>query len=152
MLPTVVGTWEAFVPVVESYAEQWEAAGRDPADRRIGCCSHFWVGSDGAAARDRWRPRYLSYLEAVARWVDQSQRRAGRGGGSFGVGDFDTMLSTVAICGSVDEVVDRMAIAAQTLRLDTHLLMLDMGGVPDRELFDTVEFTGAEVIPRVAAL
>ncbi len=152
MLPTVVGTWEMFAPVVDSYIEQWDAAGRDPADRRIGCCTHFWAASHGNVARETWKPRYLSYLEAVAQWVDQSQRRSGRGGGGFGVGDFDEMLSTVAICGSVDEVVDRMGVAAAMLQLDTQLLMLDMGGVPDEELFETIEFTGAEVIPRVASL
>lgn len=152
MLPTVVGTWEMFVPVVESYIEQWDAAGREPSERRIGCCSHFWVAPDGNAARERWKPRYLAYLEAVAGWVEQSHRRSGRRGGGFGVGDFDAMASTVAICGSVDEVVDRMSIAAEMMHLDTQLLMLDMGGVPDEELFETIEFTGAEVIPRVAAL
>lgn len=152
MLPTVIGSWELFTPVVESFVEQWEAAGRDPADRRIGCCSHFWVGPDGDAARRRWRPRYLSYLDAVARWVDQSQRRAGRGRSAFEVGDFDALISTVGICGSVDEVVERMGAAADLLRLDTHLLMFDLGGVPDDELFDTIEFTGAAVIPQVESL
>lgn len=152
MLPTVIGSWELFTPVVESYIERWDAVGRDPTERRIGCCSHFWVARDGSAARARWKPRYLAYLEAVGGWVAQSQRRSGRGGASFATGDFDTMISTVGICGSVDEVVDRMGVAAEMLHLDTQLLMLDLGGVPDGELFETIEFTGAEVIPQVAAL
>ncbi len=152
MLPTVFGTWEMFVPAVEAYKTQWEAAGRDPATRRIGCCSHMWVSRDGAHARSTWEPRYMYYLDAVNEWIATAQRRAGQEVGTLPLGDFETMSSTVGICGSVDEVVDRMSHAAELLDLDTQLLMLDMGGAPDGELFEAIELVGAEVIPRVAAL
>ncbi|MEM9042505.1 MAG: LLM class flavin-dependent oxidoreductase [Actinomycetota bacterium] len=153
MLPTVLGTWEMFRPIVESYVEQWDAAGRDPTDRRIGCCSHVWIGPDGAEARDRWEKRYVRYLTAVDRWVRESHERAGLDapGRSMG-GDYDAMLSSVAICGSPEEVIDRMGVAAETLSLDTQLAMVDLGGAPLDEITDTIEMLGETVIPSVASL
>lgn len=152
MLPSVIGTWESFVPTVERYIEGWDAAGREPADRRIGCCSHFHVGLDGDAARRRWEPHYTAYLAAVAEWVAQSARRAGTQLRPFPVQDFDTMLSTIAICGSPDEVVDRMGVAAEVLGIDTQILMLDLGGMPSAQVHDAIELAGTEVLPQVAEL
>ncbi len=149
MLPTVIGAWEMFRPSVERYVEKWDEAGRDPADRRIGCCSHAWVDRDGGRARTAWEPRYLAYLEAVGRWQRHASRRAGLDVGEFRPGDFDQMLSIVAICGSPAEVVDRMGVARETLQLDTQILMFDMGGVPDAELFTTIELVGSDVLPHL---
>lgn len=148
MLPTVFGTWPMFRPMVDRYIEQWEANGHDPADRRIGCCSHFFVAADSADAKRRWAPRYLHYLESVIRWQQASAQRAGATVGRFPLHDFDTMNRTIAICGSPAEVVDRMGEAREALRLDTHILMFDMGGIPDAELFAAIELAGSEVLPQ----
>ena len=151
MLPTVVGTWEMFVPVVERYIEGWEAAGRDPAERRIGCCSHFHVAPESQTARDRWAPRYVAYMEAVNGWITQSARRAGTEGRGLGAIDFDVMTSTIAICGSPEEAVDRIGVAREMLRLDTQILMMDLGGLPDAELFESIELAGSAVLPAVVS-
>ena len=150
MLPTVVGTWEMFIPVVERYIEGWEAAGRDPADRRIGCCSHFHVALASQTARDRWAPRYVAYMQAVNEWIVQSARRAGTEGRGLGDVDFDAMTSTIAICGSPEETIERMGVAAEMLQLDTQILMMDLGGLPDAELYESIELAGAEVLPTVS--
>ena len=44
-----------------------------------------------------------------------------------------------------------MGQAREMLRLDTHLLMFDMGGIPDDELFAAIELAGADVLPQVAS-
>jgi alkanesulfonate monooxygenase SsuD/methylene tetrahydromethanopterin reductase-like flavin-dependent oxidoreductase (luciferase family) len=149
MLPTVVGTWEMFRPAVDRYIERWDAAGRDPADRRIGCCSHAFTARHDAA--QRWAPRYRRYMEAVAGWRATSLRRAGHTGHALPVDDFDTMCSTVAICGSPDELVDRMGVAAELLDLDVQLLMVDLGGLPHGEVIETIELIGDAVLPQLAA-
>jgi alkanesulfonate monooxygenase SsuD/methylene tetrahydromethanopterin reductase-like flavin-dependent oxidoreductase (luciferase family) len=150
MLPTVFGNWEIFRPVVDRYIEQWDRQGRDPGDRRIGACSHCFVAADGADARRRWEPRYLHYLQSVVAWQQASARRVGGSIANFPLHDFDTMTSTIAICGSPAEVTDRMAAARQALQLDTHILMYDMGGMPHDEVIEAIELTGAEVLPEVA--
>ncbi|HAP78337.1 MAG TPA: hypothetical protein DCR14_19925 [Acidimicrobiaceae bacterium] len=152
MLPTVFGSWSMFRPAVDRYREQWAAHGHDPALARVGACSHFFVARDSADAKARWAPRYQHYLDNVAGWQRQSSEQAGKAIGLFPLQDFETMTQTVAICGSPAEVVDRMGQLHEQLGIDTHLLMLDMGGMPDDELFAALELTGAEVIPAVAGL
>lgn len=151
MLPTVFGTWSMFRPAVDRYIEQWERHGHDPADRHIGTVSHFFVARDGNDARRRWAPRYLHYLSSVAAWQNQSLAHVGKTASTSPFQDFETMTRTVAICGSVDEVVDRIGEAQEALDLDTHLLMLDMGGIPDGELFDAIELTGSDVLPHFSS-
>src|SRR5262245_7722474 len=65
MLPTVFGTPEMFVPMVELYEERWDHFGHDPAARRIGCVSHAHVRRDSTEAHTRWEPRYRAYIEWV---------------------------------------------------------------------------------------
>jgi alkanesulfonate monooxygenase SsuD/methylene tetrahydromethanopterin reductase-like flavin-dependent oxidoreductase (luciferase family) len=146
MLPTVFGTPEMFVPMVELYEERWQHFGHDPAVRRIGCVSHAHVAKDAAAARARWEPRYRAYIE----WVNDLQTRSS-GGRNRGLGpfDFDHLCRHTALCGSPAEVLDRMATLHEQLHLDTHVVMLDMGGLPDDELFATIELFGAAIIPTV---
>jgi alkanesulfonate monooxygenase SsuD/methylene tetrahydromethanopterin reductase-like flavin-dependent oxidoreductase (luciferase family) len=150
MLPTVFGTVDMFRPAVELYTKTWEAAGHDPADRRIGCCSHLWVAPTSQAARVQWEPRYRAYIE----WVNELQAwSAGKPNGQrsgLGPFNFDALTAETAICGSPEQVVDRMSSIASALNLDTHIVMLDMGGVPDGELFDAIELFGSEVLPKVA--
>jgi len=152
MLPTVFGTWPMFRPVVDRYIELWEHYGHDPADRRIGACSHYFVAADADDARRRWAPRYMRYLQAVIDWQAASAARVGQPPSNFPLHDFDTMNRTIAICGSPAEVVDRIGQAKEALGIDTHILKLDMGGIPDDELFAAIELTGAEVIPQVRTL
>jgi len=144
MLPTVFGTPEMFVPMVELYTERWDHYGHDPAGRRIGCCSHAHVRRNSAEARARWEPRYRAYIE----WVNELQLRSSEGRNP-GMGNFDfgRLCRHTALCGSPAEVLDRMATIQQILHLDTHLLMFDMGGMPDDELFATIELVGADIIP-----
>jgi alkanesulfonate monooxygenase SsuD/methylene tetrahydromethanopterin reductase-like flavin-dependent oxidoreductase (luciferase family) len=144
MLPTVFGTPEMFVPMVELYEERWEQLGHDPAERRIGCVSHAHVRRDSAQARTCWEPRYRAYIE----WVNELQSRSsdGRNPG-LGEFDFERLCRHTALCGSPAEVLERMGEIQRLLHLDTHVVMLDMGGLPDDELFPTIELVGAEVIP-----
>ncbi len=146
MLPTVFGTPEQFVPMVELYEQRWDDFGHDPADRRIGCVSHAHVRRDSAAARDRWEPRYRAYIE----WVNELQSRSSEGRNpGLGEFDFERLCRHTALCGSPAEVLERMAEIQQLLHLDTHVVMLDMGGLPDDELFATIELVGAEIIPEL---
>ncbi len=147
MLPTVFGTLEMFRPAVDRYLEQWEASGRNPADRHIGSCNHCFVHPTNARAT--WEPRYRAYIE----WVNDLVRTSTKGvSGGLGHFDFDRLTANTALCGTVDEVVDRMGVMAETLHLDTQILMFDMGGLPDEELYDVIARVGNEMIPQLASM
>jgi alkanesulfonate monooxygenase SsuD/methylene tetrahydromethanopterin reductase-like flavin-dependent oxidoreductase (luciferase family) len=149
MLPTVFGTPALFAPMVELYEQRWAEHGHDPALKRIGCVSHAHVHRHSATARARWEPRYRAYIE----WVNDLQSRSSEGRNpGLGGFDFDRLCAATAICGSPAEALERMAEMRELLHLDTHVVMMDMGGLPDDELMATIELFGAEVIPAVASL
>jgi alkanesulfonate monooxygenase SsuD/methylene tetrahydromethanopterin reductase-like flavin-dependent oxidoreductase (luciferase family) len=151
LLPTVFGSWEIFVPAVEHYVERWEHYGHDPAERRIGAISHAGIAVDSSSARERFECRYLRYLERVGDWQTESAERAGRTPLPRIFSDFETMTSTIAMCGSPAAIVERMARAKETLHLDTQLVMIDMGGMPDDDIRASLELFGEHVLPAVAA-
>lgn len=150
LLPTVFGSWRLFVPAVEHFKERWEHYGHDPSERRIGAISHAGVATDSKRARHRFEQRYLRYLERVGDWQSESAERAGRPALPRLFGDFESMTSTIAMCGSPSEVLDRMATAREVLDLDTQLVMIDMGGMPDADIRESIELFGEHVIPEVA--
>ncbi len=141
MLPTVFGTPEAFVPVVDHYLACWEAAGRDRAAARIGCVSHCHVAATSQHARATWQPRYTAYMT----WV---QDLIARGMGlTMPPFDFETTVANLALCGSPAEVQHRMGELRELWHLDTHLVMFDMGGIPEPELHATISMFGTDVLP-----
>ena len=146
MLPTVFGTIDMFQRAVDFYKHAWDSYGHPQSAMRIGACHHTFVHADSATARARWVPRYQAYIE----WVNDLQFHSS-GGRSKGLGqfDFDALISETAVCGSPAEVVDRLGTIAETLSLDTQILMFDMGGMPDDELFAAIELTGSHVIPEL---
>jgi len=56
----------------------------------------------------------------------------------------------VAPAADPDEVVERIATLSEKLKCTTHLLYMDMGGMPQGELFDAIELVGSAVIPQLA--
>lgn len=151
MLPTVFGTWEMFRPAVQHYRERWEAHGRRAEDARVGAISHFLVAERSQDAHATFRPRYLAYLNELRIWQAESASRAGHAALNLPVVDYDTMTETVAVCGSPAEVLERFAIARDMLTLDTQLVMTDMGGMPSDTIARTIEITGSDVLPALAA-
>ena len=151
MLPSVFGVWEMFKPAVEHYEAAWLKYGHDPAQRRIGAISHFGVARTSQEAHARFRPRYKAYWGELSKWTHESAQRAGRDARSFPRATYESLTSSIAICGSPAEVLERFAIARETLHLDTQLVMLDMGGMPDHDLRDSLDILATDVLPALHA-
>ncbi len=147
MLPTVFGTVDMFRRAVDFYEDRWAHYGHPSDGKRIGCCSHTYVHESSQRAREIWEPRYGAYID----WVNELQFRSS-GGRMNGLGsfDFDHLTANTALCGSPAELLDRMGQISEALHLDTQILMFDMGGLPDEELFAAIELTGKAIIPTVS--
>jgi alkanesulfonate monooxygenase SsuD/methylene tetrahydromethanopterin reductase-like flavin-dependent oxidoreductase (luciferase family) len=143
MLPTVFGVPESFVPMVEHYLACWESNGRDRIDARIGCVSHCHVGATSQEARTVWQPRYTTYMTWVSDFIGSGL------GVTMPAFDFDTTVRQMALCGSPAQVLERMGELRELLHLDTHLVMFDMGGLPEPELRETITMFGTEVVPHL---
>ncbi|MGI9596965.1 MAG: LLM class flavin-dependent oxidoreductase [Acidimicrobiales bacterium] len=137
MLPTVFGVPEMFRPLVDQYLQRWSELGRPEQEAKVGACSHTFVGTDGV---ERWEPYYRSYWDFVGTLVSSDFWRP------F---DFDKLRAGPAICGSPEEVTDRIGRWREALSLDRHLFMFDLGGVDAKSLSDTIELFGTEVIPNL---
>ena len=146
MLPSVLAPALHFAPLALRYRERFAAAGHDPAAARVGCCHHLHVRRDAREAREAWRPYYLNYLRFVDRvWA---RRELVHAKAKVDL-DYDRLVESVAICGSPAEVVDRIAGARETLGLDVHLSMFDLGGLAPGEVRRAMELFAAEVAPQL---
>ncbi|WP_081236716.1 LLM class flavin-dependent oxidoreductase [Streptomyces viridosporus] len=148
MLPSAFGDPSFFTKVVDHYLAKWEEFGHDW-EPEIGAGWHVWVGADSKSARDQWEPRYAAYhawmnelLAQINPAVPKQNQRP------F---NFDWLTTKgPAIVGSPDEVVDRISRLSEQLKVTTHLAYMDMGGMPEPELFNAIELFGSKVIPQLA--
>ncbi|MCU1655491.1 MAG: Luciferase family protein [Pseudonocardiales bacterium] len=148
MLPSAFGNPDFFVPVVDHYLEKWAEHGHVHAPE-IGAGWHVFIARDGAAARSAWKPRYRAYHE----WMQQLLGVVNPAVPQHNARPFDFEWLTTngpAIVGSPAEVIDRIGALSEKLKVTTHLLYMDMGGMPQRELFDAIELVGTDVIPQLA--
>jgi alkanesulfonate monooxygenase SsuD/methylene tetrahydromethanopterin reductase-like flavin-dependent oxidoreductase (luciferase family) len=149
MLPSAFGRPAFFEPIVDRYLEQWEVHGHLHAPE-VGAAWHMFVARDSQAARNRWEPRYRAYHE----WMQQLLSQVNPAIPAHNAHEFNFEWLTTegpAIVGSPAEVIERLAALSARLRVTTHLLYMDMGGMPAAELGEAVDLVGEQVIPALAA-
>jgi alkanesulfonate monooxygenase SsuD/methylene tetrahydromethanopterin reductase-like flavin-dependent oxidoreductase (luciferase family) len=148
MLPSAFGRPAFFEPIVGRYLEQWAAHGHLHAPE-VGAAWHVFIAPDSRVARARWEPRYRAYHE----WMSQLLRQVNPAIPAHQSRPFDFEWLTTegpAIVGSPDEVTERIAALSAQLRVTTHLIYMDMGGMPAGELFEAIDLFGENVIPALA--
>ncbi len=147
MLPTVFGTPEMFQPLTEIYRDRWEEVGRAPEDALVGACSHCHVAEgSGAEESKRWEPYYRNYWDFVGKLLANSSAPSG----AWPPFDFDRLTSTIAVCGSPQQVTDRIGELAELLGVDRQLFMFDLGGMDASQTQSVIELFGTSVIPQFA--
>jgi alkanesulfonate monooxygenase SsuD/methylene tetrahydromethanopterin reductase-like flavin-dependent oxidoreductase (luciferase family) len=148
MLPSAFGRPAFFEPIVDRYLEQWESYGHRHAPE-VGAAWHMFVTPDSQVARKQWEPRYRAYHE----WMQQLLGQVNPAIPAHNAHAFDFEWLTTegpAIVGSPAEVTERLAALSAQLHLTTHLLYMDMGGMPAAELAEAIDLTGDQVIPALA--
>jgi alkanesulfonate monooxygenase SsuD/methylene tetrahydromethanopterin reductase-like flavin-dependent oxidoreductase (luciferase family) len=134
MLPSTLRDPGSHREVVERYRAACDGKGR------VSLPSHVFVAPNSAEARRRWRPHLSAYADFASPW---------RGNG--GPIDVDALMDGAAVCGDPADVALRLNELADLLELDTHLVMVDIGGLPHEQVLDTVRLFGEQVIPRLRA-
>jgi len=142
MLPSVFGKPEMFAPVADFYRARWEANGRDWTGARVGACCHVHVGATSQQARATFEPHYRQYWNWVGGLLGES--------GMWPDFDFDELTTGPGICGSPDEVIDRIGQWREVFGHDRHLFMFDLGGIDESTLTATIERFGTEVLPQLS--
>jgi len=137
-LPSLFCFPEDYLPILERYRASMSAAGHADAIS-VAYPSYVHVARTSQEARQRFRP----YLENYVRTATSCRGSKGRST------DYESLLQGPALCGSPAEVVDRIASINETLGLQNHYLMADLGGLPAPLLAEVIELLGSEVLPRL---
>jgi alkanesulfonate monooxygenase SsuD/methylene tetrahydromethanopterin reductase-like flavin-dependent oxidoreductase (luciferase family) len=145
MLPGVLAPPKAFVPIVERYRELWAELGHEPDGCRVGTIAHTFVSPTSQEAFATAAPRFATYLTWVGELIAISTPAMA------GIVK-ETSLQVLVdrgptVCGSPEQVVDKMGAWRDTLGLDVYLAMCDLGGMPPGELQATLELMGSDVLP-----
>jgi alkanesulfonate monooxygenase SsuD/methylene tetrahydromethanopterin reductase-like flavin-dependent oxidoreductase (luciferase family) len=153
MLPSVLAPPEVFRPLVERYRERFVPGARGTPPE-LGAVSHVHVACDRETARARWRPHHLRYLEWVTNelvpWAGANVGPRDAKMPQHVHFDFDLLCDKgPALCGSADEVAERIAAMRDALGLDLHLGMFDHGALPEALLRDSLERYAGDVLPRI---
>lgn len=147
MLPSAFGNPAVFAPVADVYRQQYLEAGHDDGPE-VGGCWHVNVAKNSQDAKARWEPRYSRYHEWMRDLLTSVNPVLPKHMKPF---DYEWLLTNgPAIAGSPAEVAQRISDLSEMLGATTHLLYLEMGGMPQTELLEMVELIGAEVIPQLA--
>lgn len=128
MLPSTLRDPASHRQVVERY--------RQAGGARVALPSHVFVAA--GQAREAWRPYLTNYAEFAKPW---------RGNGT--AVDVEALMDGAAVCGDPAEVAERLNGLAKLLGLGAHLVIVDIGGLPQAEVLAAIELFGAEVIPRL---
>jgi alkanesulfonate monooxygenase SsuD/methylene tetrahydromethanopterin reductase-like flavin-dependent oxidoreductase (luciferase family) len=148
MLPGVLGPPRIFVPLVDRYRSLWSELGHDPAGCRVGSIAHTYVAPTSQDARKVMEPRMRVYMAWVKELITLSTPKLSEFIPPF---DFDALTTRgPTICGSPEQVVDRMHHYRETLGLDVFLAMCDMGGMTPDDLSATLDLFGEAVLPAFA--
>jgi alkanesulfonate monooxygenase SsuD/methylene tetrahydromethanopterin reductase-like flavin-dependent oxidoreductase (luciferase family) len=148
MLPSAFGNPAVFKPIADTYCEHYRQAGH-PEEPEVGACWHINVAKTSQEAKRRWQPRYQRYHE----WMRELLVEVNPALPKHMMKPFNyqwLLTQGPAIAGSPEEVAERINTLGEMLGATTHLLYLDMGGMPQSELLTMVELIGSDVLPKVA--
>lgn len=137
MLPTIMQRPEGWSDLVDLYRELMAAAGN--ADKAlVGACSYVHVAPTTQAAREKWRPHLMQYIEWVGSLFGRTDTRP-----------WEELVSGPAIGGSPAEVSESLLSIKNTLNIDRHLAVFDVGGMSHHDVNATMELYAAEVMPKL---
>lgn len=137
-LAVLGGDPAGLAPVVQAYFTSAELHGHDRSSLGVGSASHFFVGRTSQEARDTFYPYYRAYnAEGRGIHLDRST--------------FEAMASPRGplVVGSPQEVVDKILRQHELLRLDRFMGQVDIGGIPPKNVRDSIDHFAADVAPVV---
>jgi alkanesulfonate monooxygenase SsuD/methylene tetrahydromethanopterin reductase-like flavin-dependent oxidoreductase (luciferase family) len=147
MLPSAFGNPAVFAPIADTYREHYRQAGHMD-EPEVGGCWHVNVAKNSQDAKSRWEPRYRRYHE----WMRELLLEVNPAMPAHMMKPFDyewLLEKGPAIAGSPEEVAERINSLAEMLGATTHLLFLEMGGMPQTELLEMVELIGSDLLPKL---
>lgn len=147
-LPVVYGIIDghpaSFGPLAELYRRTAVESGVSEGDLSVGVAGPGFLGTDGRAARDMWWRHWVTRMAVISAQRGtpltdrEGYRRATAPGGALFVGN-------------PEEIAERIVELHRSMGHDRHILEMDYGHLPHRELLRSIELLGTVVKPLVDA-
>ena len=153
MLPSVLQPPSAFAAQVDAYRESFRDRGHG--GPQVGALSHVHTAKDLDEARKRWAPRHTDYVDWVGGellpWALAPVLPSGAKLPVMPPSDFETAIGEngPAVCGSSQQVLDRIGGYRDALGLDFYLCHVDHGALPQDILFESIEQLAQDVMPHL---
>jgi alkanesulfonate monooxygenase SsuD/methylene tetrahydromethanopterin reductase-like flavin-dependent oxidoreductase (luciferase family) len=123
------------------YREAAAGAGHDPSGMEIAVASHGFLAADGAQAKRAFYEKELFVLRTVGR------------GGAPDPSFFEQRYNPggMVFAGDPSEITDRIIDLHRGLGHSRHIIQMDIGGMPHRDVLTAIELLGTQVAPHVRA-
>lgn len=154
MVMTIVGSFAAARPLIETYRAAYRAAGHDPAGMGVTAVAYVHVQRDGARARDVWPPYLRAYRAFVAGLTQSKGATAGVRKVAAANPAIDPLAPREAdFVGDPARVKDQILAAHEASGgFDNLLCYFDVGGLSYGETRAAMELFAETVIPDLARL
>ncbi len=144
-LPIVLGgvlqPVEHYGTLADHYRDRWLLAGHDPERLQIGSVSHLYIRKDSARAKREFEPYYRHTFESTAREAELNLPPF----------DFEAKLRGPLVCGSPAEAIEKLLTFHERYRHHVHFFHADFGGIPWKDVAETMELFASDVAPVLEA-
>jgi len=138
---------------VDLYKETLERSGHAVDSVEIVAGYHSFVDETPALARSKWEDHYLRYMHFVGTLIDpegygSAYKSWQRSGEAFQKVSFERMYPNQVLCGDAAQCVERVALLGEQFGVTHFWVYMDLGGLDQRELRQSMERFATRVIPQ----
>ncbi len=146
---------------IEQYRQSLRENGRDPADHRVAGLVMTYVAETTQQALADFRDAVLWYYRTFAKYMAPPKGQAGVKSYEFYAGaremlemvEWEAVVERGAVvCGSPDQVAERIAEIHELTGLNTYLAWTRIGGLEHRKVLRSMELMRDKVMPQVRHL
>ena len=143
---------------IEQYREALRQNGRDPAQYGVAALSMTYVADTTQQALDEFKEGVMWYMRTFQKYVAPPKGEApiptleyyAQIRDLLDFAEWDRLVQAGAvICGSPDEVVDRIAEFSETCGITDYLAWTRIGGLSHKNVMRCMELMGSKVIPQL---
>lgn len=131
-----------FKPLFDYYKEEFENAGNDMSQFKVGVHIHAFFGESGSGIEDVYYPIYASQMDRVGRsrgWPTFSREQYDMGRGKHGH----------LIIGDANEAIEKILYLHEVFGLTRFAAHMDVGGPSHKLMMKSIEIFGSKIAPKV---
>jgi alkanesulfonate monooxygenase SsuD/methylene tetrahydromethanopterin reductase-like flavin-dependent oxidoreductase (luciferase family) len=139
---------------VQLYKKTLSQFGHSPKDVEIVAGYHAFVDETPELARKNWEANYMRYMHFVGGLIAPEEYTSSqyeswrRSGEALKRVTFDQMYPAQVLCGDAAQCVERVALLQEEFGVTHFWVYMDLGGLDQREMLNSMERFASRVIPQ----